>query len=327
MRSRKKMKAPPELLSFLKEKNNFFIATHINPEGDALGSSIALSMALEALGKNTVLYDVDSIPGLYRFLPGYERFRNSLSGLQPSTLNLLLLDCNTPERAGIEGLSFKHCAVIDHHETETDFGDVRWVEPRAAATGVMIFHLIKDLGVEITKEMAVNLYAAVAIDTGTFRFSNTTAEVLRIAAELAETGARPGCISNSLYETWSEKRFRLLIMALNTFEIRDNIAFTFVTREMFKQTGTGPEDTEDFSSLPRMIKDITISAFFRETDGNEWKVSLRSKGGINVADIAALFQGGGHKNAAGYTIKATLEDAKETLLKTITLPSHSLKGV
>jgi phosphoesterase RecJ-like protein len=317
------MKVPPDLLSFLKEKNNFFIATHINPEGDALGSSIALSTALETLGKSTILYVHDSVPELYKFLPGHGRFRNSILGLQPSTLNLLLLDCNTPERAGIEGISFMRYAVIDHHETETDFGDIRWIEPQAAATGLMIFHLIKGLGVEITKEIAVNLYTAIAIDTGTFRFGNTTAEVLRVAAELAETGARPGCISNSLYETWSENRFRLLIMALSTFEIRDNVAFTFVTREMFKQTGTGPQDTENFSSLPRMIKNISISAFFRETDGNEWKVSLRSKGDINVANIAAFFEGGGHKNAAGYTIKAALEDARETLLKAIALSPHS----
>jgi phosphoesterase RecJ-like protein len=319
------MKAPPELLSFLKEKDDFFIATHINPEGDALGSSIALSMALEIMGKSTILYVRDSIPGLYKFLPGHERFRNSVLGLQPPDLTLLLLDCNTPERAGIEGISFRHCAVIDHHETETDFGDVRWVKPQAAATGMMIFHLIKDLGLQITKEMAVNLYAAVAIDTGTFRFGNTTAEVLRVAAELAEAGAKPGCVSTSLYETWAEQRFRLLIMALNTFEIRDNVAFTFVTREMFDRTGTGPEDTENFSSLPKMIRDISIVAFFRETGDNEWKVSLRSKGSINVAEIATLFQGGGHRKAAGYTIKATLEDAKEILLKSISRLSHSLK--
>jgi phosphoesterase RecJ-like protein len=319
------MKAPSELISFLREKDKFFIATHINPEGDALGSSIALSMALETLGKSTTLYVRDSVPGLYRFLPGHERFRNSVVGLQTSDLTLLLLDCNTPERAGIEGISFGHCAVIDHHETATDFGDVRWVEPHAAATGMMIFQLIKDLGLPITKEMAVNLYAAVSIDTGTFRFNNTTADVLKVAAELAEAGAKPGCISTSLYETWAENRFRLLIMALNTFEIRDNVAFTFVTRAMFDQTATGPEDTENFSSLPKMIRNISLCAFFRETGDDEWKVSLRSKGSINVAEIATLFQGGGHRNAAGYTIRATLEDAKEALLQRISLPSHSLK--
>jgi phosphoesterase RecJ-like protein len=311
------MKVPPELLSFLRGKKDFFIATHINPEGDALGSALALSMALDTLGKRTVVYDRDGVPELYRFLPGQEKIIDSSQGIQTSGLNLLLLDCNTPERAGIEGLRFKSSAVIDHHETETEFGDIKWIEPKAAATGQMIFDVVRELGVALSKEIAVNLYSALAIDTGTFRFGNTTAEVLRAAADLAEAGARPGYIANNLYETWSEKRFRLLIMALNTLEIKDTIAFTFVTREMFRKTGAGPEDTENFSSLPRIMKDVGTSAFFREVDDDEWKVSLRSRGDINVARIASSFGGGGHKNAAGYKIKATFEDAKKALLTRI----------
>jgi phosphoesterase RecJ-like protein len=316
------MKVPPDLLAFLRKHDDFFIATHINPEGDALGSTLALSMALGTLGKNTIVYERDSIPEFYRFLPGHEKFIHSVQDIQPSTRNLILLDCNTPERAGIEGLNFKSSTVIDHHETETDFGDIKWIEPQAAATGIMIFNLLREMSVELTREIATNLYSAIAIDTGTFRFGNTNAEVLKVAAELAEAGAKPGFISNNLYETWSEKRFHLLVMALNTLEIRDNIAFTYVSREMFKKTGAGPEDTENFSSFPRMMKDIIISAFFRETDENEWKVSLRSKGDVNVAQISAFFKGGGHKNAAGYKIKAPLEDARDALLKIIALSAH-----
>lgn len=311
------MKVPPEIISFLKEKNKFFIATHINPEADALGSSIALSMALESLGKETVVYDRDTVPGFYRFLPGYERFIHSTSNLQPSSFNLVLLDCNTPERAGIDGIPFKYSAVIDHHGTETDFGSVKWVEPDAAATGMMIFYLLQKLGIKMTKEIAINLYSAIAIDTGTFRYSNTTAEVMRVAAELVEAGAKPAFVSNSLYETWSEGRFHLLVSALNTLEIKDNVAFTFVTQEMFKKTGTNAEDTENFPGFPRMMKDIKVSAFFREIGENHWKVSLRSKGEINVAEIASRFDGGGHRNAAGFRIKGSLESAKETLLNQI----------
>jgi phosphoesterase RecJ-like protein len=308
------MKVPPDLLTFLREKDNFFIATHINPEGDALGSSLALSMALNTIGKNTALFDKDGVPEFYRFLPGHEKIMHICTDLKSSDYNLLLLDCNTPGRAGIETLTFRRSAVIDHHETESDFGDIRWIEPRAAATGVMIFYLVKELGIGITTEMAVNLYTAIAIDTGTFRFGNTTAEVLRVAAELADSGAKPAFISASLYETWSEARFNLLRLALQTLEIRNKVAFTFVNREMYRQTGAGPEDTENFSSFPRIVKDIRISAFFREIDDHYWKVSLRSKGNINVAIVAALFEGGGHKNAAGFFIKAPLESAKEILL-------------
>jgi phosphoesterase RecJ-like protein len=274
-------------------------------------------MALEAQGKKTVVYDRDIVPEFYRFLPGHERFRNSTFDLQSSAFNLILLDCNSLERAGVEGLSFEHSAVIDHHETEENFGDIRWVEPEAAATGMMIFYLIKEIGIKITRDIAINLYSAIAVDTGTFRYNNTTAEVLKVGAELIEAGAKPAYISNHLYETWAKERFALLIMALNSLEIRDDVAMTVVTKRMYKKTGTGTEDTENFSNFPRMMKDIKISAFFREIDNNYWKVSLRSSGDINVARIATLFKGGGHRNASGYKIKASLESAKEALLKAV----------
>jgi phosphoesterase RecJ-like protein len=312
------VKVPHKLLSFLKEEDDFFIATHINPEGDALGSSIALSMALETLGKKTLVYDRDAVPDFYRFLPGHERLIHSHDDVETSAFNLLLLDCNTPDRAGIDAVKFRSSAVIDHHETVKEFGAIKWVEPQAAATGMMIFSLIKELGTPITKEIALNLYAALAIDTGTFRYDNTTAEVMKVASELVEAGARPSLVSNNLYETWSEQRFRLLIMSLNTLEIRKNVAFTAVTNEMFQQTGTTAEDTENFSGFPRMMQDIAVSAFFRQITDNDWKVSLRSKGDVNVAKIAALFGGGGHKNAAGFKIKGPLETAKEKLLHHIT---------
>lgn len=320
------MKIPSDLLALLREEDDFFIATHVNPEGDALGSSIALSMALHALGKHTVIFDKDGVPDLYRFLPGCEQVKDSLTGVNPSDFTLLLLDCNTLERAGIEGLTFKKTAVIDHHETETALGDVRWIEPHAAATGMMVFSLVRELGVRITEAMAVNLYTAIAIDTGTFRFDNTNADVLRTAAELADAGARPSVVSANLYERWTQARFNLLRLALQTFEIRGDIAFTFVTRDMFTKTGAGPEDTENFSSFPRIIKDVKVSAFFREIEHDYWKVSLRSKGDINVATIAACFQGGGHKNAAGYYVRAPIEAAKESLaaaLSASTVPASS----
>jgi len=314
------VKVPSELLSFIRGERKFFISTHINPEGDALGSSLALAIALESLGKETILYR-DGIPKFYNFLPGIERFTHSKPSLATSHWSLILLDCNTLERAGIEELCFKCSAVIDHHETEKAFGDIKWADPNAAATGVLIFYLIKELGIKITKDIAINLYAAIAIDTGTFRYGNTTSEVLRIASELIEMGANPLSISTSLYETWSRERFALLISALDTFEIINDIAIIVVTQDMYKKTKAFPEDTESFPNVPKVIKDIKVSALFRELDKNYWKVSLRSRTDINVATIALRFDGGGHKNAAGYTIKAELESAKESLLKELSIPS------
>lgn len=316
------MKVPPKLLSFLKEEEKFFIATHISPEADAIGSSLALSMALESIGKVTVLFDKDPVPKFCHFLPGCEKFTNVISPFLTSDFALILLDCNTLKRAGITGSTFKYSVVIDHHQTGEDFGDIKWVVPEAAATGMMIFYLIKKLGINITRDMAINLYSAIAIDTGTFRYGNTTADVLRIAAKLVEAGASPAHISNNLYETWSQERFELLIMVLNTLEVKCNIATTFVTREMYRKTGAVPEDTDNFPAFTRIMKAVKVSALFRELDDNYWKVSLRSKGDINVALVASRFDGGGHKNAAGYVVKSDLESAKESLLKALlTLPS------
>ncbi|MEW6068209.1 MAG: bifunctional oligoribonuclease/PAP phosphatase NrnA [Nitrospirota bacterium] len=311
------MKVPNKLLSFLRKEKEFLIATHVNPEPDALGSAIAFSIALEKLGKKVILYDKDPVPEFYRFLPGHEQFISSLRASDINYLPIILLDCNTLERAGIEDISFRRSAVIDHHETEKDFGDIKWIESTAPATGLMIFYLIKKLGLKITKEMAINLYSAIAIDTGTFRYNNTTAEVLRVGAELIEAGANPSYISSNLYEAWSKGRFLLFIMALNTLEIKEDIAMIVVTKKMYQKTGTGADDTENFPGFPRMMKDIKVSAFFRELGDNYWKVSLRSRGDINVAHVATLFNGGGHKNASGYKIKASLKSAKKALIKAI----------
>ena len=314
------MKAPPELVAFLKETDRFFITTHINPEPDALGSSLALSAALEALGKTTVLYNRDGVPGLYRFLPGHEKFTHTLPSSTAIDMPLLLLDCNLPARAGIEGLTFPQSVVIDHHETQKDFGTFKWVRPDAAATGLMIFYLLKELGTPLTKDSATNLYAALAIDTGTFRYSNTRAEVLSVAAELVDAGADPSDIAVRLYETWTRKRFNLLCLTLNTLELRDDVAIVTVTREMFEQTDTVAEDTETFVGFPRMMEDIAVSALFRQDGHDLWKVSLRSKGAVNVAEIASQFKGGGHRNAAGYQITGDIETVKKELMQALSRP-------
>jgi phosphoesterase RecJ-like protein len=307
---------PEELKKLILREKRFFIATHINPEGDALGSSLALSMAMERLGKDTVVYDRDRVPESYRFLPGHERFTSSLDLLAAGDAPLILLDCNEPDRAGLDNIPVSSSAVIDHHETEGTFGDIRWIEPGAAATGLMVFHLIKSLGVPVTKDMAANLYTALAIDTGTFRYGNVTSGVLRAAAELVDAGANPAAVSTGLYETWSEGKFRLLIEVLNTLEIVGAAAMTVASGEMFRRTGTSGEDTENFANFPRMMKNVEISAFFREIEDG-WKVSLRSRGDMNVAQIAARFGGGGHRNAAGYRARTDLRTAKESLIRTI----------
>jgi phosphoesterase RecJ-like protein len=309
------MKTPEKILSAFRKEDTFLLAAHISPDGDSIGSCSALCMALDSLGKKALVYSRDPVPKQYRFLPGNERIVSDVEEVAALDPVLVLLDCNAPERAGLERIAFRRSIVIDHHETEKGFGDVRWINPEAAAAGLMVYFLIKGLGVRITGDIAVNLYTAIAVDTGTFRYSNTSSEVLSACAALVDCGAEPHLISEALYESWGRKRFGLLVLALNTLEIRNGVAMTHVTKAMFGKTGTKPEDTETFSNFPRRIDTVKISSLFRELGGGEWKASLRSKGDVNVARIAELFGGGGHKNAAGFTIKADLITAKEALLK------------
>ena len=309
------MKAPRRLITAFKKEQYFLLATHIGPDGDALGSCLALGEALASFGKTVFFFDRDPVPEYYRFMPGHDKFRSALGKFPAKSPLMVLLDCNSPERAALDGYAFRKTAVIDHHETESDFGDVRWVERSAAATGLMVFNLIKALKVPLTKSMATNLYAAIAVDTGTFRYRNTDPDVLRAAAELVEAGARPGAIAEYLYESWKQNRFNLLTLSLGTLEIHDRIAIMHVTKEMFRQTATGEADTENFANLPRSIDSIMISVLIREMKDGRWKVSMRSKGRVNVATIAAVHGGGGHCNAAGFTMTTDLAKVKKTVLR------------
>jgi phosphoesterase RecJ-like protein len=318
---------PKSILDFFKEENNFIIATHMNPDGDGLGSAIALSLALQKIGKKTILICKDNVPQQYKFLPRQEEFYLLKNGIEKELShkgfkNLVLIDCNGIDRLLdkkedsdlFSFLSSLFSVVIDHHETEKIFGHIRWVIPTSAATGLMIFHLIKNLPVDITEEMATNLYSAISVDTGNFRYENTSVEVLSVASELLRLGAKPHIIYRELFESWSRNRFDLFLKIISTLDIIDSIAIIYVTKKMFEDTGTTPDDTEHFVEFPRIMKDIKISVLFREIDSEHYKVSLRSKDEINVAKVASLFGGGGHKNAAGFKINKDLMTAKRLLL-------------
>lgn len=316
---------PEDVVDFFRRGDGFFIISHFNPDGDTLGSACALAMALEQMGKRCVLVCRDSVPQQYVFLPGQDRFLTFeavSSGSIDYALykNLVLVDCNHIKRTGLEKstlstIEFGASTVIDHHETDRGFGDIRWVVPGVAATGIMVYHLIRALGATITEPMAANLYAALVVDTGNFRFPNTSPDVLRLAADLADAGANPYLIQKEINESWSEGRFRLFIKVLGTLSINNGIAITHVTRRMFEETATTPDDTENFASFALTMKDIKVAAFVREVDDNTCKVSLRSVDEVDIEKVAASFGGGGHKNASGCVAQGNLETVKVELLK------------
>lgn len=310
------MKPPIELINYLKENDNYTLIIHVNPDGDAIGSMLALGETLKTMGKTISMFSKDGIPDHSKFIPNSETIIHGLPKEDNST-NLILLDCSIPNRAAIDGNGFIKKLVLDHHLSEGDFGDIKWIDPGAAATGILVYYIIKALDIKITKDIATNLYTSIAVDTGTFRYSNTKAETLNIAAELVSSGASPSFIAEHLYNKWSLARFNLLIKFLNSIEIHDDVAITCLTKEMIEQTGAGPHDTEDIVNFSSMLNTINTSVFLKETDKDFWRGSLRSTK-INVADIAAKFGGGGHKNAAGFKVVSELTMLKKDLLKYIT---------
>ena len=219
------------------------------------------------------------------------------------------------DAAGLdEAVSFIKSIVIDHHQTESPFGAVKWVEPREAATGTMVYRLLVDLGAEITTDIATNLYSAIAIDTGVFRYGNTSAEVLETAAELVRAGAAPADITDRLYNSWSADRYRLFSLAQASLEMYGPVAMSTVTLGMFDETGTGSEDTETFANYPLVMGSVRVSVLLKQKDDMLWKASLRSKEEIDVSKVAVKFNGGGHRNAAGCSLEGSMSDVKQKLL-------------
>lgn len=329
------MQPPVELLDFLKREDRYLIATHQNPDGDAIGSAVTLALILESLGKQVVVFDQDPVPEQYRFLAESSRIftpetvKNAPIALEDCG-NLILVDCNdlsrVTKRKDLQArFGYRNALVIDHHGTPTQFGTLRWIEPDAAATGLMILAISDALGVALSPPMASNLYAAIAVDTGNFRFENTSPAVLYSAARLADAGANPTLISRALFESWSSGRLLLFGRFLHTLEMIGPVAVAVVTHQMFAETGTGPDDTETFVEFLKINRDADVAMLMRELEPDHYKLSLRAKGTVDVAAIAELFGGGGHKNAAGCEVRGDISSIKRHIVAEVTLRLNSKK--
>ncbi len=308
----------------IREGKTFLVASHVNPEGDAVGSLLGLTLVLRAMGKDVTAFLEDPVPGIYGFLPGSDTIVHDLVGRGPFD-SVFAVDCGMKDRLGAALASFDHRGLLinlDHHATNNRFGDLNVVDAEASATGEVIYDLCMAGGLEITPEAAINLYVAIHTDTGSFRYSCTTAGSLMKAGELVKLGADPGDISMRVYENYPAVRFRLLALVLATLDIIDlggevgggDIATLFVTTEMFRSTGADVDNADGFVNYARSIEGVEVGALFRECPGGEFKVSLRSKSYMDVGAVAMALGGGGHARAAGCTIEGSLEEVKARVL-------------
>jgi phosphoesterase RecJ-like protein len=310
------MRIPAELLKLIRKNKKFLITGHVNPEGDSIGSCLALALGLKKMKKTVCVLSKDPVPDILKFLPCSDLIKNRIPAGNFDVL--FLVDCNTIERTGFENLRAKTTAIIDHHLTrKKHLRDIAWIVPEAAAAGELVYKLLKALNIPIDKKISTNIFTAVFTDTGGFRYSNTTPDSMKIACELIKAGTNPWDVTKEVYENISFNRLRLLTMSLSTLEKRDDIVWMTVTRRMLKNTNTSAQDTESFVDYPRKVKGIEVAVLFREKNNTLYKASLRSKGKVNVANIARIFGGGGHARAAGCEINGSLSDAKQKILKAV----------
>ena len=291
---------------------------HVHPDADVLGTLLALGLALEARSWSVVYGGPHPAPALLGFLPGVDRYR-TLDQLDGRFDVVVLTDCPNPQRT--EGLidrargAGKIIVNIDHHPDNRRYGDVNWIDAKAAATGEMIFELLMALRVTLTPAMATNLFTAIHTDTGSFRYSNVTTRTFTIAAALVAAGARPELVSESLYERRAPDALHWLGEALTRVEVSADGRIGWLALP----ASAVPErivESEELVNYPRSVASVRVACLLRELDGTV-KVSLRGKGDVDVQKIAAQFGGGGHVNAAGCTIPGPLPEATRIVLDAV----------
>ena len=302
-----------ELANWILEHDDIAIVPHVSPDGDALGSAMSLSHALDGLGKRNVVISEDPIPAMYEFLPGLNKV------VQPGAVpfgpqGILFEDVAAYERAGDYGQLSKRVsdwAIIDHHETNAGFAPVSVIDANASATGVIVVRLLDELGIQIDELHALYLYTAISTDTGNFSYPNTTPESMEMAARLIETGFDLADTNYRLFRMRSVARTKLLGYALSAMQLADNgrVAYTCIPQSMFDCCGAEYAETEGIVNILAEMTGVEVAMTIEAREGGKsTKVSLRSNGDLDVSAIANTFQGGGHKNAAGMSIyvEATL---------------------
>jgi phosphoesterase RecJ-like protein len=291
---------------------------HVHPDADVLGTLLALGDVLAARGWHVIEGGPHPPPANLSFLPGVERYR-TLSTVEGPLDVVVMTDCPNPART--EGLIQAARATgatilnIDHHPDNRRYGDVNWIDTSAAATGEMVYRLVTALEAPVTPAIATNLFTAIHTDTGSFRYSNTTAETFRIAAGLVAAGAEPGLVSNRLYECRQADSLRWLGDALRRVEVSPDARVAWLALP----SGVVPEsfiEAEELVNYPRSIESVQVACLLRQL-GDQVKVSLRGKGHVDVSRIAARFGGGGHPNASGCTVAGELSAATRDVLAAV----------
>lgn len=303
------------VLDAIRQRDRFLVTSHARPDGDAVGSVLALGMALKAMGKLVEMQLHDRVPLIYQTLPGATQIRTAPSpGKDFHPEAVILLECDGIQRSRLQGLENSFLINIDHHTSGRQFAQVNWIDPEASAVAEMVYRLILAAGVKVTQEMATCLYTALLSDTGSFCFEGTGAHTFALAKDLVELGAQPVRIAQDVYFSNPASKMRLLGAALTTLRREDRIAWLSITNSDMEALDAAEEDCEGIVNYAIGIAGVDVAVFLRELPDGHVRLSLRSKNHIDVAKVAERFGGGGHESASGCTLAGPLDAAIDRIL-------------
>jgi phosphoesterase RecJ-like protein len=299
----------------------FLLTSHARPDGDSIGSQLAMAFALDALGKNVRIINADPAPDHYRDFPGYDRIEIA-SAVPADAVSdaVIVMECSDLKRTGVTGFEGRYIINIDHHGGNRMYGALNWFDESAAACGEMVFELIRCLGVLLTPDIATHIYLAVLTDTGSFHHSNITPRTFDICRQAVEAGVNPAAMARRVFDSNSLGKLKLIGALLDTMQLVDEgrLAVLYMDDALLAACGCTHNDTEGVINLPLTAREVHAVVFFKVSDDGDVRVSMRSKYDVDVRLVANQFGGGGHKNAAGFTVTGSLDEVRPLLIQRLT---------
>jgi len=315
------MTTSPEIdriVDAIRSRRRFVLSSHARPDGDSLGSQLAMAYALRPMGKEVALFNADLAPPPLLQFPGVSDIT-----IAPQVTGdfdaAIIMECGDLSRTGVKGLERFFVINIDHHPGNSAYGHINWFDASAAACGEMVFELVRALGVPFTVEIATHIYLAILTDTGSFHYSSISPRTFEISKQCLEAGVDPVRVARNVYDSNNMGRLKLFGAVLSAMQIDQTgrIAIVYLDHEMAREAGGTYEDTEGLINLPLTVKEIQAVVFFKQDEGEQYRVSMRSKGEIDIGGVAKQFGGGGHKNAAGCTVSGPIDGLQKTFVEKI----------
>ncbi|HVC18473.1 MAG TPA: bifunctional oligoribonuclease/PAP phosphatase NrnA [Vicinamibacterales bacterium] len=311
----------------IRQRQRFVVTSHARPDGDAIGSELAMAAALRALGKEVRVVNADPAPATLEPFPGVTAIEQA-SAIDGDPEAVIVMECSDLARTGVAGLDRFFVINIDHHPGNTGYGALNWFDGTAAACGEMVFDLVRALDVPLSVEIATHLYVAILTDTGSFHFSHISPRTFDICRQALEAGVDPVFVARCVYDSNTMGRLRLLGAVLNDMDIAagGRLAVLYMDAGLTRRTGATTDDAEGLINQPLTVRDIVAVAFLKRLEGDAFRVSFRSKGPVDVSAVAKQFGGGGHRNAAGCSITMALDGLKAMLVERLTAAIDGAAG-